>query len=199
MVRLAGERSMLTIAWDVDDVLNNLMGEWLTKKWLPEHPGCRITFAEIKQNPPEVILGCSRAEYEASLDEFRLSTLYPAMLPDKDVLAWFKKNGSRARHLALTAVPLKAAHISAAWVLKYFGSWIRTFSFVPSVRLGEEVVLYDRSKAGYLKWLDRVDVLVEDSEPNINAVRAIGLPGFLVNKPWNKGGVPLKEALAKIL
>ena len=42
-----------------------------------------------------------------------------------------------------------------------------SFHFVPSPRLGEQAPEYDRNKADYLKWLNKVDILVEDSEQNI--------------------------------
>ena len=38
---------MLTIAWDVDDVLNDLMGAWLKDAWLPAHPECTLAYDDL--------------------------------------------------------------------------------------------------------------------------------------------------------
>jgi 5'(3')-deoxyribonucleotidase len=188
---------MLTIAWDVDDVLNNLMAEWLRDKWLPEHPGCGVTFEQIIENPPERILKSTREEYLESLDAYRLSGKYMLMPPNSETLNWFQASGDKARHIALTAVPLKAAHVSAHWVMKNFGKWIRGFHFVPSFRTGK-VPSYDENKASYLKWLDKVDVLVDDNPENIQQAQNMGIRGILISRPWNKSSLTLKEALKEL-
>lgn len=186
---------MLTIAWDIDDVLNDLMYYWLTDKWLPEHPDCKIHFEQIIENTPEKIINSSKDEYQQSLDSFRLSKDYKKMVPNKEIMAWFEKHGKNARHIALTGVPIKAAHVSAEWVIKYFGNWIRSFSFVPSSRNYEQIPLYDATKADYLKWLNKIDVLVEDSEQNICEAHKLGIKGILIDRPWNKSNIKVKEAL----
>ena len=189
---------MITIAWDVDDILNNLMYHWLTEKWLPEHPNCKVSFEQIIQNTPEHIIKSTLEEYRASLDSFRLSKAYFQMQPEPQVLSWFKEHGNKARHIALTAVPVRVAHVSADWVIRNFGKWIRSFNFVPSPRANEQVPDYGHTKTDYLKWLNKIDVLVEDNEKNIREAEELGTKGILVKKPWNKGSLLLKDALAKI-
>jgi hypothetical protein len=189
---------MITIAWDVDDILNDLMHRWLIDKWLPEHPECKICFEQITQNSPEHIIKSTKEEYQLSLDVFRLSGAYLQLEPNPGILAWFEEFGGKARHIALTSVPLKAAHISADWVMKNFGKWIRSFNFVPSLRAGDLAPEYDRGKADYLKWLNKIDVLVEDSEENILEATGLGVRGILVGKPWNKSNLSVKGALAEI-
>lgn len=189
---------MITIAWDVDDVLNDLMRCWLVKKWLPEHPDCKACFEQITQNTPEHIIKSTKEEYRLSLDAFRLSGAYLQLEPNPEILAWFEEFGDKARHIALTSVPLKGAHISADWVMQNFGKWIRSFNFVPSPRKGELVPEYDHSKADYLRWLNKIDVLVEDSEENIREAKELGIRGILVAKPWNKSGLSVRAALAEI-
>jgi hypothetical protein len=188
---------MLTIAWDIDDVLNNLMADWLKEKWLPEHPGCGVTFEQIIENPPERILKSTREEYLESLDAFRLSGRYMHMSPNPEALDWFQRSGDKARHIALTAVPLKAAHVSAHWVMKNFGKWIRGFHFVPSFR-PESIPSYDENKAGYLKWLDKVDLFIDDSPENILQAQNLGVKGMLIFRPWNKSSLTLKDALKEL-
>ncbi len=189
---------MITIAWDVDDILNNLMYHWLTEKWLPEHPKCKVSFEQIIQNTPEQIIKSTLEEYKASLDSFRLSKAYFQMQPEPQILIWFKEHGDKARHIALTAVPVRAAHVSADWVIRNFGKWIRSFNFVPSPRVNEQVPDYGHTKTDYLKWLNKIDVLIEDNEKNIREAEELGIKGILVKKPWNKGRLLLKDALAEI-
>lgn len=189
---------MITIAWDVDDVLNDLMRCWLNDKWLPEHPDCKIRFEQITENTPERIINSSKEEYLLSLDSFRLSKAYSRMEPNPEILAWFEKSGGKTRHIALTSVPLKTAHISADWVVKNFGRWIRSFNFIPSSRIGDNVTEYDSTKTDYLRWLNKIDVLVEDSDQNIREAGKIGVKGILIKRPWNKGDLSVKAALAEI-
>ena len=189
---------MLTIAWDVDDILNDLMCFWLVDKWLLEHPDCRVSFKQITENTPERIIKGTLAEYRLSLDSFRLSGAYARLEPNPEILAWFRESGDKARHIALTAVPVKAAHISADWVLKNFGKWIRTFHFIPSLRMDDAAPEYDQNKADYLKWLNKVDVLVEDSEDNIRQAKELGVKGVLIARPWNKSNLSVKEALTEL-
>jgi 5'(3')-deoxyribonucleotidase len=189
---------MITIAWDVDDILNDLMRAWLTQKWLPAHPDCKVRFEQIIRNPPEEIIGGTKEEYQRSLDDFRLSRAYLDLPPDAQVLEWFTLYGDQARHLALTSVPVKAAHISAEWVIRNFGKWIRSFNFIPSPRTGEVNPEYDRNKADYLQWLNKADILIEDSPENIRQAEEKGIKGILVAQPWNKSSLPFKDALVQI-
>jgi len=189
---------MKTVAWDVDDILNDLMRCWLIDKWLPEHPDCKVCFEQITQNTPEHIINRPKEEYQLSLDAFRLSGAYLQLQPNPEILAWFEESGNKARHIVLTSVPVKAAHISADWVMKNFGRWIRSFNFIPSLRAGEQALEYDHSKADYLRWLNKIDILVEDSEENIREAEELGIKGILVKKPWNKGSLLFKDALVEI-
>ncbi|OGW41235.1 MAG: hypothetical protein A2Y97_11310 [Nitrospirae bacterium RBG_13_39_12] len=176
---------MITIAWDIDDVLNDLMRCWFWEKWLPDHQECKKSYEDLKENPPHRILGVSLNEYLQSLDEFRLSEQYMKMKPVRDIMEWFLSQGRNFRHIALTAVPLRASSISAQWVIKNFGKWIRTFHFVPSKRSLEDIPEYDKDKGDFLKWFGRVDILIDDNPENIKNVSISGIKGLLIPKPWN--------------
>lgn len=189
---------MLTIAWDVDDILNDLMGCWLEQQWKREHPQCELTYHDIKQNGPQELLGVPLQDYLNSLDEFRQSPAFPAMKPNPLVMGWFKRYGSQARHIVLTAVPLSCAHISAEWVVRHFGKWIRTFHFVPSFREGVDVPDYDLRKAEFLQWISKVDVLVEDNGKNASEAAEAGVQGLLVDRPWNSSNRSMEEVLAEL-
>ena len=178
--------ALKTIAWDVDDVLNDLMRSWFDLKWLKDHPECKVKYEELLENPPHRILGVDINSYLRSLDEFRLSSLYQEMMPVGETAEWFVQNGRNFRHIALTAVPLIAASASAQWVFRHFGFWIRTFHFVPSKRGGEETPEYDNDKGDFLKWIQKVDILVDDSYANIQAAESAGVKGIIMPRPWNK-------------
>lgn len=184
---------MLTIAWDIDDVLNDLMRVWFERVWLFKHPDCALKYGDLKINPPHKILSVSLNAYLESLDAFRFSGLYQQMEPAAEIAEWFKENGHKYRHIALTSVPYKAAAYSASWVFANFGRWIRTFHFVPSKRENEDIPEYDKDKGEYLAWCNKVDILVDDNEENIKAASEKGIRGILVPRPWNSArGMALK-------
>ena len=186
---------MKTIVWDVDDVLNNLMQTWFENYWLPLHPKCPITYYEISENPPHRLLGVSKSEYLASLDEFRLSEIARQMMPVTEVLAWFHQYGDRFRHIALTATALCAASSSASWVMHHFGKWIRTFHLIPSPREGEKIPIYDHSKVDFLRWWGRGDILIDDSPSNVSAAEALGIKALLIPRPWNRNSQTISQTL----
>ena len=188
---------MLTIAWDVDDVLNDLMRYWLESR-RAGRAGSAPVYEDLTENPPHTLLGIEKEHYLRSLDEFRLSSAFQAMPPDPEICAWLAQHGHRFHHLALTATPRKAASASAAWVFRHFGDWIRTFHFVPSLRPGEELPAYDLTKADYLRRWAGVDVFIDDSEMNLNGAKDLGIRCFLVSRPWNSGGMTVAEILGAL-
>jgi len=125
---------MLTIVWDVDDVLNDLMAAWFRQCWLPAHPDCRVTYAALRENPPHAVLGIEKAEYLLSLDRFRSSDGGRRLAPNPEILRWMGEHGHRFRHMALTARPLASAGDAAEWVFRHFGNYIRCYGVAP-VRL----------------------------------------------------------------
>ena len=186
---------MKTIIWDVDDVLNDLMREWFEREWLPTHPDCRLTYGELKENPPEAILGIDRAEYIQSLDAFRCAG-FARLRPVPEALSWFEKSGFQYRHLALSSTPLKTAHLSASWSFQHFGSWIRSFNIVPSARDGDgQTPVYDQTKKDFLLGFQHADILiVDDSEANILGARELGIPGLLMPRPRNQSRKTIQQA-----
>lgn len=189
---------MKTIVWDIDDVLNNLMRVWLEEYWRPKHPDSTLSYKDIKENPPHTLLGTKMDEYLASLDEFRLSGRYEALKPIEEVKQWFVVNGSKARHVALTKVPVAASHISAAWVMKNYGTWIRSFHFIPSFRKGEQPPVYDENKGTYLNYFGKADLLIDDTLENIEAARKAGVEALIFPRPWNKSKKTIKQLLEEV-
>ena len=172
-----------TIIWDVDDVLNQLTRCWFDNHWLPSHPECRLTWGNVKENPPHRLLGTTRQHYLDSLDAFRLAE-YSRLEPRPEILAWFRLHGRRCRHQALTAAPRIIADQSAAWVMRHFGDWIRTYHFVPSPRPHTPLPLYDSEKGDYLRDFPSA-LFVDDHPENIVQANRHGLRTFLFPCPWN--------------
>jgi FMN phosphatase YigB (HAD superfamily) len=178
----------MTIVWDVDDVLNDLMREWFEGVGRGLATVGDVTYDGLTANPPEAALGIARETYLASLDHFR-ETRYRSLAPLAESVSWFERNGARAHHVALTAVPAQAAHLSAEWLVRHYGRWIRTFAFAPSRAAG--VSRPDAAtKTEYLRWLGKGDVFVDDREENVAAAEALGCRGVVMPRPWNsaRGG-----------
>lgn len=188
---------MMTIAWDVDDVLNDLMRVWLTEIWQPSHPECSIGYGGIVENPPDRVLGIERSEYLQSLDAFRASERAREMAPNGAVLDWLERNGTKCRHIALTARPLDTTPHAAEWVFRHFSRHLRAFGVVPS-RLGIDVPVYDQGKDGFLMWFGGPSVLVDDSAENVRAATAVGVESVLYPQPWNESTSTVAEALDRL-
>jgi phosphoglycolate phosphatase-like HAD superfamily hydrolase len=184
---------MRTIVWDVDDVLNDLMRVWLETYWLPSHAECRVLYGDLRSNPPNGVLGSTRKEYLQSLDQFRRAR-FSDLEPGPEALEWFRRRGERYRHMALTAVPLEFASLSAAWVLRHFGRWIRSFHVVPSKRAGQTAPAYDGTKQEFLYWLGKPVILVDDNAAYVETARAAGFDAVLMPRPWNGSAAPIAAA-----
>ena len=189
---------MLTIAWDRDDVLCELMRSWFVETYRPCHPGASACFEDITDNPPCESLGMSREDYLASLDAFRASPAFDELAPVTAVVNWFERNGHRCRHVVVTATTLASAPSAAGWTFRHFGKWVRSFHLLPAYRPGEDLPDYDTDKGDILAWLDNVDVLVDDSPDNIAAAGRAGVKGILTPQPWNDAPGTIVDALARL-
>ena len=185
---------MKTIVWDVDDVLNDLMRDWFEQSWRPAHETWRISYDDLLTNPPHELLGTSLTEYQLSLDAFRRDRL-ESLQPVPEAIDWFQQHGHKACHAALTAVPLWAAPLSAAWVMRHFGRWVSSFNVVPSRRAGEAPHSHAATKKEFLKWWRKADALVEDNPANLAGAEELGIRIFLVPQPWNGKLRSLREML----
>lgn len=187
---------MKTIVWDVDDVLNNLMRDWF-KQWRSLNPQCSLDYNNIISNPPHELLEITLEGYKQSLDEFRMKQLGD-LQPVPEILTWFKVNGNKYRHIALTAVPITTSHISASWVFKNFGTWIRSFNIIPSSRSSDLPVQYFHTKKEFLEWVNNGDVLVDDNIFNIEGAKELGMKTILFPRPWNNPKCTISEALQNL-
>ncbi len=186
------------IVWDLDDVLNNLMEAWLKYFSLTNPLARKFPYERLAQNPPYEILGISCGDYLSSLDYFRNSSAGLKLKPNQLILDWFREKGHRFRHLVLTSRPVKTVPHAAEWVYHYFGNWIRTFHFVPSLREGEYLPESDAEKSEFLYWLGKADAFVDDTPENIDAARRLGIPAFTYPQPWNDSKVSVTNLLEEI-
>lgn len=188
--------TMLTIAWDVDDVLNDLTRRWLA--WFRKRAKSELPdYDDLIANPPHELLDITRDEYLGYLDEFRLTDAARGQHPVPEVFAWFERNGDRYRHVALTATPLVTAPVSAEWVTRTFGRWIRTFHFVPSAREDDGLATYE-TKGEFLSWFGLADVLVDDSPANLEGAREAGVDALAFPRPWNDAPGTAADALMRL-
>ena len=183
------------MAWDIDDVLNELMRNWLEQEWLYRNPASVLTYQQLLSNPPHRFVGISLEQYQASLDQFRQDR-YLELPPRPEVCAWFQQHGARFRHVALTAAPRRFAPTSAQWVFRHFGDWIRTFHFIPSKRSTDlNLPMYDDRKSGFLEWIGKVDIFVDDTPENLSGTSELGVKPVMIPAPWNREERPVKEVL----
>ena len=184
------------VVWDVDDVLNGLMGIWFTDVWARSHPGSGIRYEDLRENSPLDQLGLNSSDYARSLDEFRMGRGYQGFEPNPEVLTWLREHGTHYRHVALSATAHRAAPTTGAWVLRHFGVWIREFAFIPAHRPGEPLPAFDRDKG---TWIARrvagLPVLVDDSPTNITAATAAGVSGLFWPQPWNEAALSTHDTL----
>jgi phosphoglycolate phosphatase-like HAD superfamily hydrolase len=186
------------VVWDVDDVLNDLMGTWLKKAWAPAHPERVVQFNDLRENPPLQFLGMVERDYLASLDAFRTSADYAEQLPNPAIRRWLDDHGPAYRHVALTATSLRAAPATAEWTFRHFGRWIREFVLIPAHRIGEGLPIYDADKGAWLNRLGRSAVLVDDSLDNLRAAEASGAAAVRWPRPWNGDGGTAESALEEL-
>lgn len=187
---------MLTIAWDVDDVLNNLMQAWLEDYCLKNNQN--IAYDDIIQNAPHMLLGLEMDKYLMSLDEFRMSEKALAMKPNSEILTWLEEYGQNFKHIALSATSHQTSRNGAFWVMKHFSRWIQSYNIVPSYRFDDKCLRHHQTKKEFLEWIKVVDILIDDSENNIESAKSIGIKSFLVARPWNKGGYTISEILNEL-
>ena len=190
---------MKTIVWDVDDVLNDLTRSWF-EDWTSSKP-CSLSYEELTSNPPHELLGITHTEYLTSLDDFRLSGKAAKMEPVPEIFKWFCRYGDSLHNVALTATPLCAGPVSAEWVMRNFGWWIRSFSIIPSLRSGMEGSRHHGTKSEFLSpTLATVkrDVLVDDNEQNVRDAISIGMGAVLIPRPWNRATLTMTDALAAL-
>lgn len=184
---------MKTIIWDVDDVLNDLMRDWLDLHWKKLHSDCQIKYDEIVENPPHKLLNISFEEYKKSLDEFRIEKS-AFSLPVPEIKVWFNSYGANYRHVALTATPISFATYSAAWVFKHFHLWFRSYNVAPSPR-EDDVDPSSTTKKDFLNWFGKGDIIIDDNPINIQGARELGIEALLFPRPWNSSKLSIRETL----
>lgn len=169
------------VAWDVDDVLNDLTHQWASWSGVDlnePHPptGDSATWLST--------FGFQQADYLASLDAFR-SESYGSLDPNPLIGDLLENWPSpHTTHIALTATPLFAQSIVAEWVMRHFGRWLRGVWFCPSMRPSDPPGTPMVSKGAVLARFAGHAVLIDDSVVNLETV-ARPAKALMYPRPWN--------------
>lgn len=189
---MAPTSGRVTIAWDVDDVLNELTRSWA------ETAGLGDRFKDGQGRDPGAYvnsLGFPPSDYLISLDEFR-ANCYGSLEPNSLTHAWFVQHGSRCDHVVVSRTPLKASSIMRAWVLDHFGRWITNVIVTPSWRSTDPSGTLYPSKGDIMQSIRKPAVLVDDTEANlVEARRTCHVVTFA--QPWNSGASQ-RDSLAEL-
>ena len=141
----------------------------------PFIPNAASPIAICTSNPPHAEIGASLDEYLASLDDFAARGIWRTWRHLEEAVAWFEQHGDRYRHIALTAVPLEFASISAAWTLRHFGDGSVGFTSYRPIAPGETIPRYDATKGDFLTRSGNVSAFVDDHAGNVEAAAALGI------------------------
>lgn len=171
----------MVVAWDVDDVLNDLTQQWMD--WVGLSPA---KLDGPLQGPGDYAInsGWLEDEYLESLDRFRMEK-YAALEPRTQLQEWLKEN-QRAHvvHVAITRTPLRAAAPVSDWVMRNFGAWIHAFIVCPSARVDDDADLIRRTKAEWLQLFQGEGTLIDDTPENLEKLPPGWVP-LLFPAPWN--------------
>ncbi len=185
---------MLTIAWDMDDVLNDLIWAWFHEEWLPSHPDCRLQYRDLLENPPHRILGIESGEFVNMIDAYRESDKAAKLTPSPQILDWLASYGALCLHAVVTARPIGSLPQMSHWLFRHFGGYVRALGVVP-VRLKPGEPAYHNTKGEFRSWFGKIDVLVDDSEENLRSAEASGVRGILFPQPWNSNRGTVSDTL----
>ncbi len=187
----------ITVFWDVDDVLNDLMKVWFVS--YSKEKGIKLKYEQLISNPPHELLGITIHELCDSLDAFRLSRKFSEMQPVPEIYEWFEKNAEYTRNIALTATSIRTASSSSSWVFKHYSKWIRTYHIVPSPRRAEVIPAYDKNKIEAMTQLSKKGILIDDCEDNVRKAIVTGYKGLLFPRPWNSNSnMSIDEFMGKL-
>lgn len=171
----------MLVAWDVDDVLNNLTLRW--SDWA----GFSISTTAPPTGDPSSWIssqGLEYGEYLRSLDDFR-SSEYAGLQPNQAVLDVLREwPQAKTTHIALSATPIFAQSVVAAWTMKHFGEWLRAVWFCPSTRPGDPRSISLQSKGDVLRRIREPTLLVDDSVRNLESAEGTSAT-VLYPRAWN--------------
>ncbi|MGH8047533.1 MAG: hypothetical protein ACREKL_09825, partial [Chthoniobacterales bacterium] len=173
------------IVWDLDDTLNTLTHSWLDWFYARNRDARRVRFEDLRENPPNALLGIPMQDYLDSLDAFRISPEARDMQPVPAVRDWFREHGFCFEHHVLTARPIATIPHASGWLFTHFGRWIRHFHFVPARRVGDVVPDENEPKARVIERLGGAEAFVDDSPANLEGAGDVVANCILVPQPWN--------------
>jgi len=189
---------MVIVAWDVDDVLSELVREWIRFK----QPA--VKYEDIVCELPDLRWGYAgtQAEFLAELDDVKQNH-HHEFRPCAAVLDWFRTTGHLAEHVAITSAPRFLMPVMSEWVFRMYGEWIYTVHCMPSKRPNVEDHPYfiGNSKGRFLRdhyFNQRPVLLIDDLSHNIQSAHDHGIPCVTFPQPWNGSKESVGAALERV-
>ncbi len=185
--------------WDVDDVLNPLMRDWLEHQKRLESISSTFEYADLINPDFSETLGWPRQNFLVALDEFRLE-FQGRLEPNELIQNWFRQNHSmNVKHVALTATPRTVSDISRDWVAQNFGEFIDDFYLAPSAR-DTDLLPRKRKHDFYMDFKAeyREVIAIDDRPDNLSDARDAGISTLCWPQPWN-GSLLDSESTLKAL
>jgi len=172
--------------WDVDDVLNPLMRDWLEYQKQLGSVCSKFEYADLINPDFSETLGWPRQKFLFALDEFRLK-FQRRLEPNKLIKNWFRQNQAmNVKHVALTATPRTVSDVSRDWVSQNFGEFVDDFHLAPSAR-DTDLLPRKRKQDFYMEFKAeyREVIAIDDRPDNLNDARDAGISILCWPQPWN--------------
>lgn len=184
------------VVWDIDDVLNPLMEDWLEHQKSIERIDASLTYDSLIDPDFSRTLNWGRNRFLESLDEFRLQS-QSKLLPNQMIQNWFaNQSKNQIRHVALTATPRIVSEISKKWLQVNFGSHITDYFLAPSARDNDN--LPRMTKLDFYRQFtsdfERV-IAIDDRPDNLKNARTAGASTLCWPQPWNDSLLDSEETL----
>ncbi len=185
--------------WDIDDVLNPLMQEWLEHQKHTKKVDLEFKYTNLENPDFSESLNWSRKDFIDSLDEFRLN-FQATLEPNNLIQKWFMEGKLKdVHHAALTATPQKFSNISKDWLQRNFGQYINDFYLAPSARnddLQPRLRKYDFYKEFKGKYSNVI--VIDDRPDNLESAKAAGVSTLCWPQPWNHSLLDSKATLKEL-
>ncbi len=169
------------MAWDVDDVLNDLSAAWAS------HEG--LDWKSARGGSPKEMassLGIPEDEYLASLDRFRREE-YRFLSPNPFIRDWLSQAAGSVRSVAITRTPIRTAGQVSRWVFETYGHLIQGYFVALSPRREDPVNTTYESKADVVRRIVGVVALVDDQPANFSDL-PVTCAALEYPRAWNSAG-----------
>jgi hypothetical protein len=184
------------VVWDIDDVLNPLMHEWLKHQKSTKRIDPSFSYESLIDPDFSQTLKWGRNSFLESLDEFRLQ-FQSKLLPNRMIQNWFENQSKiQIKHVALTATPRVVSEISRNWLQVNFGTHITDFFLAPSARDNDD--LPRMTKLDFYQQFTtefKQVIAIDDRQDNLANAKTAGASTLCWPQPWNDSLLDSEETL----